>query len=80
MKAKIETRLAALESRPENAFPRLTLEYEDGHRERFLGLDVVSHTEGVKRVYFDGEHQASVDAAALYAALNGGLGIEIIAQ
>lgn len=66
----ITTRLAVLESAPKSMFPRFIIEYEDGHRENFTGADIISHYSGIKRIRFDGEHQPSVDTAALYSMLH----------
>ena len=69
----INARLSKLEHRPQSQFPRFILEYEDGHRENFVGADVISHYMGVKRVFFDETHQPSVDAATLFALLHDGI-------
>lgn len=70
MRTSISARLDALEHRPQSRIPRLILEYADGRQEVFSGADVIAHYAGVKRVIFDGEHQPSVDVAALYQALH----------
>lgn len=77
MDRSILRRLEALESRPEGQIPRLCVEYEDGHTETAYGFSVLTYREGVRRVTYDGGHQPSVDAAALYAALCGD-GVEVV--
>lgn len=67
----IAARLERLENRPEEQIPRLYVEYEDGHTETVMGYDIITRREGVRRVTYDRQHQPSVDAAALYAALYG---------
>lgn len=71
MDKSIMKRLEALENRPEGQIPRLCVEYEDGHTETVYGLSILACREGVRRVAFDGQHQPSIDAAALYAKLCG---------
>ena len=77
MDKSILKRLEALENRPEGQIPRLCVEYEDGHTEDVMGYDIITRREGVRRVTYDGQHQPSVDAAALYAMLCGD-GVEIV--
>lgn len=72
----VSARLERLEHRPQGAIPRFVIEYTDGRKEHFTGADIISHYEGVRHVYFDPQHQASVDTAALYALLHDG--IEVI--
>lgn len=66
----ISQRLAALEHRPQSMFPRFTIEYTDGHREKFIGADIIAHHDGIRRITFDGQRQPSVDTAALYRMLH----------
>lgn len=77
MDKAILKRLEALENRPEGQIPRLHVEYEDGHTDTAYGFSILACQEGVRRVTYDGQHQSSVDAAALYAALCGD-GIEVV--
>lgn len=68
----IAERLKKLERRPQSQFPQFTIEHSDGHRENWHGMDVLGHLSGrddVRRICYDGGHQASVDGAALLAAL-----------
>lgn len=74
----ISQRLAALERRPQSMIPRFTIEYADGHRENFIGTDIISHHDGIRRITFDGQHQPSVDAAALYRMLHDD--VEVVEQ
>lgn len=67
----ILTRLERLENRPGGQIPRFTIEHEDGHTEHFTGADIISHVEGVRRLYYDPQHQASLDTAVLYQMLHG---------
>lgn len=71
MDKSILKRLEALENRPEVQIPRLCVEYEDGHTETVYGFSILACREGVHRAAYDGQHQPSVDAAALYMALCG---------
>lgn len=79
MDKSILRRLEVLENRPEGQIPRLRVKYEDGHTETVYGFSILSCREGVRRVTYDGQHQPSVDAAALYAALFGGK-VEVMAD
>ena len=78
MKLSVERRLMRLENRPQSQIPQFTIEYSDGHRECWRGMDIMSHISGrddVERVCFDGGHQPSVDGAALLAVLFDGIEI-----
>lgn len=77
MDKSILKRLEALENRPEGQIPRLCVEYEDGHTETVYGFAILAMQECVRRVTYDGQHQPSVDAAALYIALCGD-GVEVV--
>lgn len=68
----ILTRLERLENRPGGQIPRFIIEYTDGHKGYFTGADIISHHEGVKRLYYDSQHQPSLDTAVLYQMLYGG--------
>lgn len=72
-------RLQVLEDRPEGQIPRLSVEYEDGHTETVYGFSIIACREGVRRVTYNGQHQPSVDAAALYRALRGDE-VEVVAD
>lgn len=71
-------RLGRLENRPERQIPRLRVEYEDGHTETVTGYDILKRQDGVRRATYDGQHQPSVDVAALYTRLCGD-GVEVVA-
>lgn len=71
MDKSILRRLEALENRPEGQIPRLSVEFEDGRTETVYGFSIITCREGVRRVTYNGQHQPSVDAAALYKALCG---------
>lgn len=70
MDRSILRRLEVLENAPQSQIPKLRVEFEDGHTETVYGFSVLAYQEGVRRVTYDGQHQPSVDAAALYGALN----------
>ena len=60
-----------LENRPQGQIPRFIIECADGHKEHFIGADIISHCEGIRRIIYDPQHQPSVDIAALYQMLHG---------
>lgn len=74
----ISERIKKLEGRPQNYIPKFIIEHTDGHREEWRGMDIISRYEGVKCLYYDPEQQSSVDGAALYEAMYGSDGIEVL--
>lgn len=74
---RIDSLMERLENMPASQIPKLRVEYEDGSTETVMGYDILTRREGVLRVTYDGQHQPSIDAAALYAALCGD-GVEVV--
>lgn len=70
MDKSILRRLETLESRPQSKIPVFHAELINGSTQTVYGYELL-RLKDVHRVTYDGQHQPSVDAAALYRALCG---------